>query len=105
MHYEDYEAAPAARRLPSISADTLAFADRLVGTATHAARLERLAADYDVPPSTLRALIADGRGPRTFTIGRLVYVRRSDWVEWLDTLAEAGGTGPLSPTNRNARAA
>ncbi len=75
----------------------IALAERLRGATVHAARLERLALDYEVPMSTLRAAISQGCGPRTFTIGRLVYCRRADWTAWLDGLADAGGTGALSP--------
>jgi len=75
----------------------IALADRLRAATAHAARLENLAQEHDVPVSTLRAVIAQGGGPRTFTIGRLIYCRRADWTRWLASLAEAGGTGPLTP--------
>jgi hypothetical protein len=75
----------------------IALAERLRGLSVHAARIERLALDYEVPMSTLRAAIAQGHGPKTFTIGRLIYCRREDWTGWLDGLAMRGGTGPLSP--------
>jgi hypothetical protein len=75
----------------------IALAERLRSVTTHAARLECLAQDYDVPMSTLRAAITQDLGPKTFTIGRLIYCRRVDWTAWLDALAEKGGTGPLSP--------
>jgi hypothetical protein len=75
----------------------IALAERLRALTVHAARIERLALDYEVPMSTLRAAVAQGRGPKTFTIGRLIYCRRGDWITWLDGLAETGGTGPLSP--------
>jgi hypothetical protein len=57
----------------------------------HACRLEYLAAAYSIPPSTLRALDAAGRGPRTFRIGRLLFCRIADWRAWLDQLADRGG--------------
>ena len=75
----------------------IALAERLRGLTVHAARIERLALDYEVPISTLRTATTLGQGPKTFTIGRLVYCRRGDWIAWLDDLAESGGTGPLSP--------
>jgi hypothetical protein len=43
----------------------------------------------DVPLSTLDKLRAEGRGPRTFKIGRRLYVRQGDMRAWLDALAEA----------------
>jgi len=81
----------------TLSPDAVAVVDRLFAGPTHAARLETLANEHDVPMSTLRAVIAQGGGPRTFTIGRLIYCRRADWTRWLDSLAESGGTGPLTP--------
>lgn len=42
----------------------------------------------DVPLSTLDMLRAKGQGPRTFKIGRRLYVRRADLVEWFDRLAD-----------------
>ncbi len=87
-------ATPAA---PHAAAIEIALAERLRGLTVHAARLERLAEDYEVPMSTLRAAIAQKCGPKTFTIGRLKYCRQEDWIAWLDMLAGSGGTGPLSP--------
>lgn len=43
----------------------------------------------DVPLSTLDAIRAKGDGPRTFKIGRRLYVRQTDLRAWLDKLAEA----------------
>lgn len=43
----------------------------------------------DVPLSTLDMLRAKGQGPRTFKIGRRLYVRQLDLRNWLDKLAEA----------------
>ena len=77
------------------AAAEIALAERLRGLTVHAARIERLATDYEIPMSTLRAADALGRGPKTFTIGRLIYCRREDWTAWLDGLAESGGTGPV----------
>ena len=62
-----------------------------------AARLDAWCDAYDIPTSTMRAIIRLGHGPRTFPIGRLLFVLRTDWSIWLDTLAQRGGTGPLSP--------
>jgi hypothetical protein len=44
---------------------------------------------FDVPLSTLDMLRAKGDGPRTFKIGRRLYVRQSDLRAWIDKLAEA----------------
>jgi hypothetical protein len=62
-----------------------------------AARLEDWSRTYSIPPSTLRALRAVGKGPRVFEIGRLLYCTRDDWTSWLEGLAAVGGTGPLTP--------
>jgi hypothetical protein len=75
----------------------IALAERLRSATAYAARIERFAEDHEVPISTLRATISLGQGPKTFTIGRLIYCRRVDWAAWLDRLARTGGTGPLSP--------
>lgn len=42
----------------------------------------------DLPLSTLDKLRATGRGPRTFTLGRRLYVRQADIRQWLDQMAE-----------------
>ena len=42
----------------------------------------------DCPLSTLDMLRAKGQGPRTFKIGRRLYVRQTDLRAWLDRLAE-----------------
>ena len=66
-----------------------------------AARLEDWSRVYAIPLSTLRALRASGKGPKTFEVGRLIYCMRNDWIDWLEGLAATGGTGPLSGrTNR-----
>ena len=41
----------------------------------------------DVPLSTIDKLRARGQGPRTFRIGRRLYVRQSDLRDWLDAMA------------------
>lgn len=43
----------------------------------------------DCPLSTLDMLRAKGDGPRTFKIGRRLYVRQADLRAWLDRMAEA----------------
>jgi hypothetical protein len=43
----------------------------------------------DCPLSTLDMLRAQGRGPRTFKIGRRLYVRQADLRDWLDSMATA----------------
>ena len=42
----------------------------------------------DLPLSTVDKLRAQGLGPRTFTLGRRLYVRQSDMRAWLDRRAE-----------------
>lgn len=41
----------------------------------------------DLPLSTVDKLRAEGRGPRTFKLGRRLYVRQSDLRAWLDRMA------------------
>ena len=65
-----------------------------------AARIEHWCRAYDIPPSTVRALRAQGKGPQTFEIGRLVFCMREDWCAWLESLATLGGSGRLSPPAR-----
>jgi len=43
----------------------------------------------DLPSSTLDDLHRQGRGPKTFKIGRRLYVRQTDLRDWLDKMAEA----------------
>jgi len=56
-----------------------------------AAPLAVLAAENGIPGSTLSAIRAKSRGPRTFLLGRRVYCLRGDWAEWMRHLAETGG--------------
>lgn len=42
----------------------------------------------DLPLSTVDKLRAQGLGPRTFTLGRRLYVRQADLRSWLDRMAE-----------------
>ena len=46
----------------------------------------------DLPVSTLDKLRAEGRGPRSFLIGRRLYVLQADLREWLDRLANEEAT-------------
>ena len=41
----------------------------------------------DVPLSTMDMLRAQGKGPRTFKIGRRLYVRQTDLRAWIDEMA------------------
>jgi hypothetical protein len=50
--------------------------------------LADIALYLDMPMSTLHRLRAQGKGPRTFTIGRKVYARRPDFNAWIDGLAK-----------------
>lgn len=45
----------------------------------------------DLPLSTVDKLRAQGKGPRTFRLGRRLYVRQADLRAWLDQMAEANG--------------
>lgn len=64
---------------------------RSIGVEPHAARLIVWCQLYDLPPDTLNKLLAAGKGPTVFTLGRRVYCRRVDWHAWLDAAAAAGG--------------
>jgi predicted DNA-binding transcriptional regulator AlpA len=57
--------------------------------AAHALPLADAALLLDVPLSTLDMLRAKGDGPRTFRIGRRLYVRQADLREWIDRMATA----------------
>ena len=52
-----------------------------------AARIEHWCHAYDIPPSTVRALRAQGKGPKTFEIGRLIFCHARGLVR------VAGGPG------------
>ena len=56
--------------------------------AAHALPLAEVALYLDLPQSTIDKLRARGDGPKTFRIGRRLYVRQSDLRAWLDTLAD-----------------
>jgi hypothetical protein len=43
----------------------------------------------DVPRVTLDKLLAQGRGPRCFRIGKRLYIRQTDLRDWLDKMADA----------------
>lgn len=58
----------------------------------HAAPESELLEEIGLPASTYAAEKAAGRGPRTFKIGRRIYVRIADWHAWLDERAGAGGS-------------
>jgi hypothetical protein len=82
---------------------TAAPHDECVSTAAadlgtlEAARLEVWCRVHHIPPSTLRAVIAQGAGPATITIGRLIFITRRAWSAWIAELETNRGTGPLSP--------
>ena len=50
-----------------------------------------LVASLGLPLSTYRNVTAGGRGPRSFKLGRRNYILLSDWVAWLEQIAETGG--------------
>ncbi len=62
-----------------------------------AARIEHWCHAYDIPPSTVRALRAQGKGPKTFEIGRLVFCHARGLVRVAGRPGDLGGSGPLSP--------
>lgn len=43
-----------------------------------------------LPRSTYAAVKAAGRGPKTFKIGRRIYVLHSEWYAWLDRCSREG---------------
>ena len=49
--------------------------------------LVEVALFLDLPVSTIDKLRTQGRGPRTFKIGRRLYVRQTDLRAWIDDLA------------------
>jgi hypothetical protein len=68
----------------------LATRERILVALIHAPALPLtdLSIYLDIPVSTLDLLRSQGRGPRTFKIGRRLYVRQVDLREWFDTLAQ-----------------
>jgi len=60
-------------------------------TLTPALTLHDVALLLGLPYSTIDKLRAQGRGPRTFLIGRRLYVRQKDFRDWIDRLAEEAG--------------
>ncbi len=71
-----------------MSNDTLTQSNNLSPLPRVAARIDELAASIDLPPSTYRREEVEGRGCRTFLIGRRKYALLSDWAKWLESLAE-----------------
>lgn len=55
------------------------------------ARLEAWLDSADIALGTYASIRAAGQGPRTFLIGRRVYIHRDDWHAWCRRLAESGG--------------
>jgi predicted DNA-binding transcriptional regulator AlpA len=45
----------------------------------------------DIPLAAIDRLIASGKGPRIFRLGRRRYCRRDDIEQWVSALAESGG--------------
>lgn len=57
---------------------------------------------YQIPEDTLRAIHQAGRGPHMFPIGKRLYIRRTDWFEWINHIAERGGvTAAKEPRRKN----
>jgi len=54
--------------------------------------LADIALFLDLPLSTVDQLRAQGRGPKTFRLGRRLYVRQTDLRTWLDRMAESEAT-------------
>jgi Helix-turn-helix domain len=72
--------------LPSYAERNRRMADLILAPALPIADV---AVFCDVPMSTLDKLRAQGRGPRTFKIGRRLFVRQADLRAWFDELAES----------------
>lgn len=51
--------------------------------------LAEIALFLDLPYSTIETLHRAGDGPRTFKIGRRLYVTQQHFREWLDAMANA----------------
>ena len=54
-----------------------------------AAPINVLVEEIDLPLSTFYSLEADGKGPRTFKLGRRKYCLLTDWQAWLQLRATA----------------
>lgn len=77
-------------RAPALSPQVfeVASADLLT---TPALPLEVLANKAGIPNGTMAAVRGRGEGPRTFVVGRRVFVLIDDWASWMRWLAERGG--------------
>jgi hypothetical protein len=60
----------------------------------HAKPVDALAVEMGLPPGTMSALDAHGKGPPTFKVGRRKFCRVSDFYEWIDKIA----TGEIDAT-------
>ena len=85
---EPQEQQPGAHRRDPISEAALAI---LAAAYTPALPVDVLAAQTGIPTGTMTALHSQKKGPRTFKIGRRLYVLRADWTTWLTGLATTGG--------------
>ena len=68
----------------------MAESKRSTATSADAQPFNELAAELKLPLSTLHLLRARGKGPRTFRLGRHVYVSKQAKQEWIAAL-DAGG--------------
>lgn len=59
--------------------------------AAHASPLADVGYGLDVPSSTIDKLRKSGLGPRTFKIGRRLYVHQDDLRDWLRQLRDQEG--------------
>ena len=62
-----------------------------------AARMKDWCEAYRVPMSTLRALRAQGKVRQPLKLAGWCSARGRGWCRWLEDLAAAGGSGPVSP--------
>ena len=51
--------------------------------------IDGFACQIGLPVSTMQQLRKEGKGPKTFKLGRRVYVHVKDAREWLDELSQA----------------
>ena len=54
---------------------------------SHTKPLDALATELGLPPGTMAALEARGKGPPTFKVGRRKFGRVADFHKWLDRIA------------------
>lgn len=93
MHDDETDDDDATAPLHTLPPDAAQRALRMADLITaHALPLADVAVFLNLPLSTVQKLRIQGRGPKTFLIGRRIYVLQTDLREWIDSLAKPDAT-------------